>query len=103
MNVMTRFAVWMLAQALLTSAILAASPARAAADCGPVQFQDERLDVNSPKDQRRISEVEFNHFNANVENLVSGMSGSVGGGTPFRGALIRPIITGHWQRSFDWP
>jgi tetratricopeptide (TPR) repeat protein len=83
MNVMTRLSVWMLAQALLASAALAASPARAAADCGPAEFQDERLDVNSPSDQLRISQVEFNHLNANVENLVSGMTGSVGGDLDF--------------------
>lgn len=83
MNVMARFSVWMIAQALLAGAILATPPAQAAADCGPIEFQDERLDVNAAKDQLRISQVEFNHLNADVENLVNGMTGSVGGDLDF--------------------
>ena len=73
----------LIAQVLLSFAVLAAQTAQAAVECEPFQWEEMRLDVNSATDQLRISKVEFNHFNADVENLVQGMSGSVGGDIDF--------------------
>jgi tetratricopeptide (TPR) repeat protein len=83
MNVMARFSVWIIAQALLACAFLATQPARAAVECEPFYFQDERLDVNAAKDQVRIASVELHHFDADTENLIRGITGSIGADLDF--------------------
>jgi tetratricopeptide (TPR) repeat protein len=47
------------------------------------RWQEERLDYNAGKDQLRISQVEQHHFDADTENLVRGVSGSVGSDIDF--------------------
>ena len=72
-----------IALALLGFAVMTTPPASAAVECEPFTWQEERLDYTAAKDQRRISEVEYNHLDADTENLVRGMSGSVGGDLNF--------------------
>ena len=39
--------------------------------------------LNSPNDRVTISQIEANHFDADTENLVRGITGSVGGDIDF--------------------
>lgn len=71
-------------QALLALAAFTAQDAHAAAaDCGPFEWAHVRLDVNSASDRVALSSVEANHFDADTEALVRGITGSVGGDIDF--------------------
>ena len=52
-------------------------------ECAPFVWEAERLDFNSAKDRRRVSQVEWHHFDNNTENLIRGKTGSVGGDIDF--------------------
>ena len=49
-------------------------------ECAAFRWEEERLNFNAPKDQRRIREVEGHHFNAGVQRLVRGQTGHWPGG-----------------------
>ena len=51
---------------------LTTQQAQAAVECQDFRWEEERLDFNAPKDQRRIREVEQHHFDADVRSLVRG-------------------------------
>lgn len=67
----------------LLALIVAAQPAQAAAECAPFTWQAERLDFTAAKDQRRISEIQSFHFDADTENLIRGITGSIGADIDF--------------------
>ena len=52
-------------------------------ECAPFIWEAERLDFNAAKDRRRVSQVEWHHFDINTENLIRGKTGSVGGDIDF--------------------
>ncbi len=60
-----------------------AQQAQAAVECEPFRWQEERLDVTAAKDQLRISQIEGHHFDADTENLIRGMTGSIGADIDF--------------------
>lgn len=72
---------WSLVFAVL--AALAGHDAQAQADCERFKWQDERLDFTAAKDQVRISQVEGHHFDADTENLIRGVNGSIGADIDF--------------------
>ena len=63
---------------LLGFAVMTTPLASAAVECEPFTWQEERLDYTAAKDQLRVSQVESHHLDADTENLVRGMTGSVG-------------------------
>lgn len=67
-----------IAHTLLGFALLTAPPASAAVECEPFTWQEERLNYTAAKDQLRVSQVESHHLDADTENLIRGMTGSVG-------------------------
>lgn len=72
---------WSLAFAAF--AALSVSQARAAVECEPFKWQEERLDVNAEKDKVRISQIEGHHFDADTESLIRGITGSIGADIDF--------------------
>ncbi len=72
---------WPLVLAVLIT--LVALEAHAAVDCEPFKWQEERLDVTAANDQLRISQIEGHHFDADTENLIRGMTGSIGADIDF--------------------
>ena len=68
---------------LLALSLMATRPAQGAVQCEAFQWQEERLDFTAPKDRLRISQIEGHHFDANTENLIRGLTGSVGGDIDF--------------------
>ena len=74
---------WATAQALLAFAAFTTQHAQAAVECEPFKWAHVRLDVNSANDRVAISHVEANHFDADTENLVRGITGSVGADIDF--------------------
>lgn len=74
---------WAIAQTFLALAVLLAGPVQAAVECEPFQWQEERLDFTAAKDRLRVSQVEQHHFDADTENLIRGISGSVGSDLDF--------------------
>ena len=71
---------------------LAMSEVQAAAECEPFKWMRERLDFNAAKDQRRVRSIESFHFDADVESLIRGTTGSVGSDTDF---LVRYVPNHH--------
>lgn len=67
--------------AVLTA--LTAHQAQAAAECEQFKWQEERLDFTAAKDQLRISQIEGFHFDADTENLIRGVNGSIGADIDF--------------------
>ena len=59
------------------------APQAGAVECEPFRWERERLDINAPKDQLRISQVEQHHFDADTENLVRGITGAIGADLDF--------------------
>jgi tetratricopeptide (TPR) repeat protein len=76
----SRFPVGVIVHGLLALAILTTQPAQAAVECAPFNWEFERLDFRAEKDQRRIRAVQNHHFNADVENLIRGMTTNSAGG-----------------------
>lgn len=74
----------MTVQSFLALAAFTAQHAHAAgSDCAPFQWAHVRLDVNSASDRVALSSVEANHFDADTEALIRGITGSVGGDIDF--------------------
>lgn len=64
--------------------MLAIGPhAQAAVECAPFTWMHVRLDYTSATDRVAISHVEGNHFDADTENLIRGVAGSVGADIDF--------------------
>ena len=76
----SRFPLWAIVRGLLALVVLTTQPAQAAVECEAFQWMPERLDYNAVKDRRRISDVEYHHFDARVESLVHGKTGVFPGG-----------------------
>lgn len=72
---------WSLAFAAISA--LSINQARAAVECEPFKWQEERLDVNAEKDKVRISQIEGHHFDADTESLIRGITGSIGADIDF--------------------
>ncbi|MEP6609997.1 MAG: ABC transporter permease [Burkholderiaceae bacterium] len=51
--------------------------------CEQFKWQEERLDFNAAKDQVRIGQIESHHFDPDTENLVRGITGSIGADIDF--------------------
>lgn len=71
------------AQALLALAAFTAQHAQAAVECAPFQWEQVRLDATSEKDRVAVASVVANHFDADTEALIRGITGSVGGDIDF--------------------
>ena len=69
--------------AVLGLAVLPAQKADAAVECETFRWMPERLDFNALQDQKRIRQIESHHFDADTENLVRGITGSIGADLDF--------------------
>ena len=68
---------------LAVSVALVTPHAQAAVECEPFKWQEELLDVTAAKDLLRITQIESHHFDADTENLIRGITGSIGADIDF--------------------